>query len=1379
MDDSVKKVPGCDKFTRPEEINALSKYLKQKRIDLEEETTLQKDTLGIPGYTDPAGSLKDDFEKLPESIDPNSQTVPGGVESDRIKELNDIREKLSGDPKNNISLDNSRSDIQKPEDPGLNNSRLDLQKQEDPVLNDSVLGLRKPEENPRLDNSRLDLRKPKDPKLDNKIEKLKKHSEPKLDNSIEKIEPKSDPKLTDTVEKIKDNSTDNLKLRNEKISLENAKPEKINLETTSERLEVDNGRLDLDNTVSNITGQKEVEDLGSSVLDLSGEQKEPGLSDTVVNLKDTSEGSNKLDDSKFNLPGGQKKQDLSDVKKPLPGERKELNLSDYLDTLGIDNSEVSLNKDVSELYTDGNNIQLDSKVAELKPEKEKISLGEGIEKLKLNEKELSLVKSSETLVLPKSDPSLIQTSEKLEIPETEIGLTQKRESVPGERKDIENFSNSVVDITGDTDKVEFLDDQKETITDVRKDIKLDESRSDISINSDSSLDTTRKDLSGTQKPVKLNDSRSDIKVKIDSSLDDSISRITEVKDVDLDDTVDTLKTDQDNKLDDSIDSRPGEDKEVNLQDGAVGIIDNGQDLSNDDGREVVELDGTIKSRPKYDPHPDTASPLIDNNTGEISEDFLEEVDKILKSRKDLNLYYTNILHFADSKELDKGWASKVKSLMSAYLSSDTKNIDYDKALNFENALYGSIINVSDFSDTDTELPVNTNSDLDSTIETTIEGNNSFGKNDTWIPRYKLNRLNKFDSSTPLRTLNSIDTDIKSLIGAPEKYIRWAAETALGIDKNHKLDRESLLDETLKVLVKYRRELEIVSKLSRDRLPGNDVNNLISAATSGSIKNVISTLGKNLKSGFDEWKSGKRLGVDTSQIHNRPNLDKTEGKVKTTSFDRANRRPDALDTYDPDKHDTTAQKGTIKNLLKKNTITGLLKSAVTGHFLDSDSDANSYNFFSNYIGPYLGIGTTLEELAGTNVENLRDQSVEELQDVLKNSDYITSYNKYTSGPDGYKTTTLDSNNYWELIFEPFVGIENGGYSYLPRIEEINAWNLINFGVSTGYSRWIPFISFELQKSRLNSKTVGLYQGEISYPVSMDFTNEFRVSIVDDQYKSWRTYFERCVDASIYNSEVHNAGYYGYERDKYGLPIDWKGPEITDELYDFLYLTPIDKKFPCVSLYKNVTFRCKIYSLTPQLSTISKYDLLLVLKDFSEERNGDISGGGNELNLSFSIVGENPRKITSPLNDVSGLSSVYESSYNYGYSKEYMETDEYKNWKKAEDEDREAAYEDWQNKEKAATEAKTKWNEAKDVAKKNKDKSKQADLDNKEKSAKTEYDTKRKEADEAKAKYNKLNKSTPTKTNSTSTRTGKGKNKKTGKGKKKTSGSSTKTDKGKKK
>ena len=74
---------------------------------------------------------------------------------------------------------------------------------------------------------------------------------------------------------------------------------------------------------------------------------------------------------------------------------------------------------------------------------------------------------------------------------------------------------------------------------------------------------------------------------------------------------------------------------------------------------------------------------------------------------------------------------------------------------------------------------------------------------------------------------------------------------------------------------------------------------------------------------------------------------------------------------------------------------------------------------------------------------------------------------------------------------------------------------------------------------------------------------------------------------------------------------------------LYIpTAVDKSNICVAFYKNITFRIRIYVMTPQFSTIRKFDLLCVLKDFTEEYEGDIDAPGPDLNLVFSVVGENP-------------------------------------------------------------------------------------------------------------------------------------------------------------
>ena len=83
------------------------------------------------------------------------------------------------------------------------------------------------------------------------------------------------------------------------------------------------------------------------------------------------------------------------------------------------------------------------------------------------------------------------------------------------------------------------------------------------------------------------------------------------------------------------------------------------DTSKDGARRISDLDSTLKA--------------------------------IMEARKsgDLNLYYTNVLKFAQGKTLNKGWGAKVSGLMSSYLVGD--DISEGKAKEFEEALVKSVI----------------------------------------------------------------------------------------------------------------------------------------------------------------------------------------------------------------------------------------------------------------------------------------------------------------------------------------------------------------------------------------------------------------------------------------------------------------------------------------------------------------------------------------------------------------------------------------------------------------------------------------------------------------------------------------------------------------
>jgi Ran GTPase-activating protein (RanGAP) involved in mRNA processing and transport len=107
----------------------------------------------------------------------------------------------------------------------------------------------------------------------------------------------------------------------------------------------------------------------------------------------------------------------------------------------------------------------------------------------------------------------------------------------------------------------------------------------------------------------------------------------------------------------------------------------------------------------------------------------------------------------------------------------------------------------------------------------------------------------------------------------------------------------------------------------------------------------------------------------------------------------------------------------------------------------------------------------------------------------------------------------------------------------------------------------------------------------------------------------------MDASTYLCEVHDKAYYWKVKlkDIAGQQDTFRAADVVD------YYKGVVRPAP----YKNLTFRCKILSMNPQLQTVNMSDLLVVLKDFTEEWQGEIDSSPTELALMFSVVGENPQ------------------------------------------------------------------------------------------------------------------------------------------------------------
>ena len=477
----------------------------------------------------------------------------------------------------------------------------------------------------------------------------------------------------------------------------------------------------------------------------------------------------------------------------------------------------------------------------------------------------------------------------------------------------------------------------------------------------------------------------------------------------------------------------------------------------------------------------------------------------------------------------------------------------------------------------------------------------------------------------------------------DRYIRRLAEIAanqtaqttgeLGGKLSSTL-RNQVLQQTLRSLVFARGLLERTSGMARDRLPGGSlIKQGLQKILRGGMAQIV---GNNPESALKRLYTDIKKGIldknSSALPKNRPSKD-SEGETKMANseevfqetFYSGRRNWNVSDLIQEAKDTKTNISNLIGSLEEKDTLREDIADILSDgeNVLESiknlkrppikdKSETESLieklkgrldsltNTLDKVItGDRSGIALTLHDLCPMSSLNITN--MEDLKKALIDSPYITTPWKLIK--DG-NNMTLDNNAYWELIIEPYLNVEeNGGYSFLPSIKEINYENQYQHGHNTLYSRWIPISNFELQKTKLVSKSLGLYDGEINYPVSVEYTNELRITVVDDQYKSWRRYFQRCADVSTFFSEAHKKDFYTSGQ-SVAMP------------------TAIDKSRICAAFYKNITFNIKVYCMNPQYSTIRKFDLLCVMKDFSDEWMGEIEGGGQDLSISFSVVGENP-------------------------------------------------------------------------------------------------------------------------------------------------------------
>ena len=1141
------KIPGCDQLTRPEEVKALSKYLKSIRTTQENHTSLEKDNLELPGRTTGRIPEINSLEDYIEGLD--------GVRGIKSLYKESSREPLS-DNRNSDSAENHGLYTEKTRENLYDPRKTELEKHREDIVNKKNIL------EPTLEDRREELTE--EPK------ELKSLGTEKL--NLEGVR---------DVRNLYINTKENLKV-----------PEK-DLELGKERESlIDNHNLELDLTRIDLEGFKDLSykeqlevdsknELDTTRISLEKTIETSELSSYREDLRKTPEELDELEDHREKLNSG--KDNLKEL------EDTKVKLRNPVDDAELSKTKVSLERTVEdkELETYRENLRkTPEELDELENHKESLRSGEELKSLPEDKITLGgTVKVLEELGNTKIDLEGTEEYEASELEDARINLTGTEESEPksleDKRIDLEDTKESEPKAL-ENERIDLENTEESEIS------TLEDYRENLSVEDNNSLEDTRIDLTGTKEAEmsELEDYLDDLENTKDyeaSELEDTRIDLTGTKEFEpksLEDeriNLEGTKEYESSSLEDErIDLKGTEEAEPESLEDFIDKLEDTRDFELED--EKLELPET--SGDGYEGYTPLGPEELDSLGGNINNfyDSLLEVPEIADAPRQSGDYTP-----LGPEELDS-------------LGGDLGNF------------YDSILEVPE---TDNENYLSPEE-----VEKIIENPTYFYNQQKEIPdaqapdgqeiyKYSENpELSSEQVEGPPMKLPKFGLESLNL----SNYLRWTAEKAVGWTGVHGEARQLLVNETLAGLVVARDELEKVTKSNRYRLPGND-GGLLGDLVSGGVSGALDNLGDKLGDAVNSIVGSK--SVDISNPLNRPD----ENKFKYNGFEEANTRSTSSNASNPIKSQSVFSYDEIELLskitnegAKKNSSSSFWKkagSALKDMALGSSGGERTYSFKNNYISGK-GILITLEELCGISSDTDDTNTVEGLYNVLKSSPFITTPDKFTStGYSNYNIQTLDTNAFWEIALEPYAGPENGDLNYLPGIHEINIRNIVMHGVNTAYNKWIPFTSFDLQKSKMTSKTLSLYDGEISYPVSMEFTNELRITIADDQYKSWRRYFEECAKAAIYNSEGHTSDYYILPPDEYSL-------------------TAIDTNNVCIAMYKNICFRCRIYVMTPQYSTIQKFDLLLVMKDFSEEYTGDIGDGAGDLTVSFSIVGENPNE-----------------------------------------------------------------------------------------------------------------------------------------------------------
>ena len=1254
---------------------------EKKTINENKDINLEDSRLGIRDETEV--SLEDEKLEISDNHKNSLEFEVLKIKENQTKSLENSKEKIKDTHKNSLettkleisdthknSLESTLEKITPGKDQNLEDEKLEIRGNQEKDLETEVLEIQGNDEIDSLETTKLEISKNEPGNLENKVLSINENQVSSLSDTKETIQSNQDKELETTKLNIQENKINSLSEdketieSNEEKELSNTKLEIqenqiSSLENNLERINPGEQK-NLETTRQDIQETK-VDSLETEKLKIQGNQDKE-LETTKLNIQENK--INSLSEDKETIESNEEKE-LSNTKLEIQENSVESLVDSKENIYPNVNNELETKK--SDIPVDPKVDSLSEKIIEGPTKNDPESLEDNIIDLKTDSEVYSL-SDSRIDINPAQDNTLSESREDLGVEDKVNSLSEIIIEGPGVNE--KNLDTSVIDLDKGDSEVDSLGTTIITGPKTNNPESLEDSFVSLGKPEDKELETSKEKL-------EIGEGQ--------NSLEDFIDTLGTPEEKPLDKTQITLDSSSGygNVLEDEIIIGPEDTdlqgrtysdgsynlSEVEIKDTQIELKDNRIPLEDLEDEKLMisgveNYEGDQGNSNFYDKLPEDKvsgiqDPGMDGRT--ISNPTKYKLSEV-------ELKY-------DSVELDKGDQedpsliedSRKLSSSSGYTSENRTITDLDLTVKDQDYVMSMIKDVSERKDkADILIPENadlkgrTIIDLDETIkdpEYVIKSGDSKGTDyikrpgnsdiqDRTItdldktvkdPEYVIKNASKVssrdDKSGTLVPENQSSKEISSIDGIgelhtkdkyrhgqsgdhgyltpgyklpeigwknfwdggalnPSTYLRWATENTIGKIPLKGAMKGKLIDETLALLVIAREKLEKVTKGNRDRLPGGDMG-LLSDLASGKLsvksaaKSVVGAVGKALSTST----------VDKSQPINRPS-------GKQESWEAPGQ--EILDST------ASTSKGGGGFFKKVGKILGGGSLGSDGGERKFDSLVNNnikMSDVSGYKDLGIGIGQTLEDLVDSDC-NL--DSLEDFRKAIKTSRYITSPNKFTSTSDSTNYMTLDSNHIWEIIFKPYLGSSNGNRTWLPSFYEIDKQNKKAFNVTTRYSSgWLPITGFELQEKKLTSKELPLFNGSFSFPIGLEFTNELRLTFADDSLKSLRRYFDLCTKVSAYMSNIHTKDEPGYSSPRDDQSVNINNPTV--------YLD--NKIHP--GLYKNLSFIITIFILTPQFGTIKKCNLLCVIKDYTIENQGETDSSPTELNVTFSIVGENPK------------------------------------------------------------------------------------------------------------------------------------------------------------